>query len=143
MSREERWVLISVLLVGVLLGIALESLVRSSRIEASQPPAVQLAASLPVAAVPFTTSYQRLTSAQLATATYLPSIPDGARYAWIQVEERDVRWRNDSTAPTAALGTLIWANSQFKYDLNDGPLRLIRTADGATVNVWYERGDQF
>ena len=110
--------------------------------QASPPPIAQLAPALP-AAIPFATSFQHLTSDDLAAATLLPDIPNGARFAWIQAVGRDLRWRNDETPPMTAVGMLIHAGSTFKYDLVDGPIRVIRTEAGAEANVWYERGDSF
>lgn len=97
---------------------------------------------LPGAGV-FGTSYYQIANATLASATTLSTavtVPTAARYVHIQVEGQNVRWRNDDTAPTAAVGNLIYAGGELTYPLQEGDIQLIRCASGATVNVWFEKG---
>jgi hypothetical protein len=73
-----------------------------------------------------------LTTAQALT------VPVGATVAYIQVEDADVRWRDDGTDPTGAVGMLLKAGfnpSPFIGDLT--ALRFIDDVSGATLNVAY------
>ena len=47
--------------------------------------------------------YQQISAATLATATKL-TVPTGAVVAVAQVDTAGVRWRDDGTAPTGAIG---------------------------------------
>jgi hypothetical protein len=49
---------------------------------------------------------QQISAATLATATPL-TIPAGATVALVSVDTAAVRWRDDGTAPTAAIGTQL------------------------------------
>ncbi len=50
--------------------------------------------------------YQQISAATLATATAL-TIPAGAMVAMVSVDTAGVRWRDDGTAPTAAIGMAL------------------------------------
>ncbi len=54
--------------------------------------------------------YQQISAATLATATAL-TIPTGASAALVSVDTAGVRWRDDGTAPTAAIGMALIATA--------------------------------
>lgn len=56
----------------------------------------------------FPRGYQQLTVSSTAVALTLPAGP--LKVAIIQVEDNSIRYRDDGTDPTAAVGTLINAN---------------------------------
>jgi hypothetical protein len=71
-----------------------------------------------------------------AAAEYL-TVPMGARFAFITVEGGPVRWRDDGTPPTIALGQYVAPGSFWYY----GDLAMIQfilaTATAATIDVSY------
>lgn len=79
--------------------------------------------------------YQQITS--LGTAQAL-TVPAGARYALIQAENQNVRWRDDGTNPTASVGMVLSKDSDgLWYSGFPEKLRFIEAAAGATLNVSY------
>lgn len=75
----------------------------------------------------------------LSTAVGL-TVPRGAKFALIQAEGANVRWRDDGTAPTATVGMLLSTTSDglwFTGDLR--AVRFIQTTAGAKLNVSYYR----
>ena len=58
--------------------------------------------------------YQQISAATLATATAL-TIPAGASVAVVQVDTASVRWRDDGTAPTNAIGMQMAAASTLAF----------------------------
>lgn len=78
--------------------------------------------------------YQQITPT-VATAL---TVPTGATTAVFRVEAQTVRWRDDGTNPTAAVGMLmLTADAPYVYT---GPLTLIKfieTTSGAKLNVSY------
>lgn len=74
-----------------------------------------------------------------AVAAGLPSIPSRAKRAVITIETNGVRWRDDGTAPTAAVGHPIAAGAPaFEYEGVLGAVQFIRSgAADATLNVTY------
>lgn len=79
--------------------------------------------------------YFQITSA--AAATGLPSIPDKARYALIQPESQNIRWRDDGTNPTASVGMKLVANDTLVYSGVLSSFKLIEETGSAKVNVTY------
>lgn len=77
--------------------------------------------------------YVQLTS--LATATGFSSVPVGATYAIIQAEAQAVRWRDDGVAPTAAIGMVIPAGGELRYDGNLRGIQFIEAVALAKLNV--------
>ena len=72
-----------------------------------------------------------------STATYL-TVPTGARFAFITVEDGPVRWRDDGTAPTITLGQYVAAGTSFWYYGDLAMLQFIlATATAATLDVSY------
>lgn len=78
--------------------------------------------------------YQQLTS--LASAAAL-TVPTGARWALLQAEDADVRWRDDGSSPTASVGMLLKNGASLVYDGSLSALRLIQVSASAKVNVAY------
>jgi hypothetical protein len=80
--------------------------------------------------------YQQLTNITSATAL---TVPAGARYCTMQAETADVRYRDDGTAPTVAVGGIVRATDTEPF-LYKGPpknLEVIQAAAGAILNVFY------
>lgn len=83
------------------------------------------------------------TSACLGYQQILPStstgltVPATATYAIIQAEGQAVRWRDDGTAPTAAIGMVIGVGGELSYDGNLNAIRFIEAAATAKLNVSY------
>lgn len=81
--------------------------------------------------------FQQITS--LAAAAAL-TVPEGARVAYLTAETQPVRFRDDGTAPTAAIGhRLVPANveSPFLYAGDLHAVRFIEEAASAKLNVTY------
>jgi hypothetical protein len=65
----------------------------------------------------------------------LGAIPTGAKKAWIQVEDQDVRWRDDGENPTASEGHLLMAGATLEYDRDLAAIRFIEVAASAVLTV--------
>jgi len=80
--------------------------------------------------------YQQAT-VNTATGLTLPSNTTPA-YALITIEAQAVRWRDDGTAPTAAVGMPLAVGATLKYDANNiNSLQFIGQVAGAIINVTY------
>lgn len=81
--------------------------------------------------------YQQIDAATLAAATAL-TIPEGCSMILIQPEAQGVRWRDDGTDPTAAVGYPLAAGGELYYTSRSPTrLRFIAQAAGAILNVQY------
>lgn len=80
--------------------------------------------------------YQQLAAGSMAAATAL-TVPAGAAYAVIQVEAQAVRWRDDGTDPTAAIGMPVAVGTTFTYEGPLARIKFIEAAAGAILNVTY------
>lgn len=81
--------------------------------------------------------YQQITNAQLSSVKTL-SPPTGAKYAKIQNNgAQPVRYRDDGPDPTGMLGMRIAAGDELAYYGDLTALKLIREADGVTVDIAY------
>jgi hypothetical protein len=78
--------------------------------------------------------YQQITS--LSSATEL-TVPDGSRYALIQADTQNVRWRDDGTAPTGSVGMPLVKDTLFTYAGDLKAIQFIEQAASATLNVTY------
>jgi len=65
------------------------------------------------------------------------TVPNGAKRALIQAESQSVRWRDDGTAPTAAVGMLIQSGETLPYTGALGTIRIIEVAASAKLNISY------
>lgn len=86
--------------------------------------------------------YQQITAGGLAASTPLTIPANNANngdptYAIIQAEAQAVRWRDDGTDPTAAIGMTIPAGGELRYDGNLAAIRFIQVTAGAILNVSY------
>lgn len=63
--------------------------------------------------------------------------PDGTKIAMIQADLKDVRWRDDGTVPTAAIGMLLVANDILIYSGNMAAIKFIEVAASAKLNITY------
>jgi hypothetical protein len=76
--------------------------------------------------------YQQIAS--LAAAQTLTA-PAGATFALVACEGQAVRWRDDGTAPTAAVGMELWVGQTLIYDGPLAAISFIQEAAGAKLNV--------
>jgi hypothetical protein len=72
-----------------------------------------------------------LTSAKALT------VPAGATRALLQVEDQKVRWRDDGTDPTNAIGIVIGAGDEFLYEGDLSAIKFIQETATAELNVAY------
>lgn len=71
-----------------------------------------------------------------AAAAGLGTIPDGARWAFIEVEGQPVRWRADGTNPTITVGHVLNPGDVLPYGGTDlAEWKAIETSAGAKLNV--------
>ena len=82
--------------------------------------------------------YEQITSLDDSTAQGL-TVASGGTRALIQVEDSDIRWRDDGTPPTASVGMEVSAGDSFWYTESDlSAIQFIsQTATDAKVNVSY------
>lgn len=78
--------------------------------------------------------YQQITALSSATAL---TVPAGARYALLKCTAQAVRWRDDGTNPTAAIGMLIDVGDEFFYAGKLSRLRFIEATASAVLDVSY------
>lgn len=78
-------------------------------------------------------------STLVSTATFggqpAAGIPNGTQKLLIQCAAQAIRWRDDGTAPTAAVGYPIAVGVDFVFTGNFANLRLIAQTAGAVVNL--------
>jgi hypothetical protein len=83
--------------------------------------------------------YQQITSLSASTAL---TVPAGATQAVIYVETQAVRYRDDGTAPTAAVGAplaVTGSGQPFVYNGTLSAIRFIEQTASAKINVLYYR----
>jgi hypothetical protein len=79
--------------------------------------------------------YQQIVGLVASTALTLPA---GAKLAVVVTEAQAVRWRDDGTAPTAAIGMSLPVGVNLEYGgPNLAAIRFIQQAATATLNVSY------
>ena len=78
--------------------------------------------------------YQQITS--LSSATGLTSVPAGTAYIVVTVETAGIRWRDDGTAPTAAVGMPVAAGASFSYTANFAKIQFIQQTAGAIIDIY-------
>lgn len=71
----------------------------------------------------------------LAASSSLGTIPAGATTAMIVAEGQAVRWRDDGTDPTAAVGMPLAVGVPFVYTGALSRIRFIEQAGGASLNI--------
>ena len=68
------------------------------------------------------------------------TIPQGADWALI-IPSAAIRWRDDGTAPTAAVGMPLAAGGSLEFDSDSRKMKLISQAGNADINVaFYGQG---
>lgn len=82
--------------------------------------------------------YEQLSAAALAAATHL-DVPAGAKYAVIQAEGGDMRWRDDGPPPTGTLGTRSYDSVVWVYQGDLTKIQFIQVTGMAAgvVNVTF------
>lgn len=79
--------------------------------------------------------YQQISGLSSAKGLTVPD--SGARFALIQAQDKDVRWRDDGTSPTASIGMVLQANGYLEYTGDLSAFKAIETEASAVVNVSY------
>lgn len=77
-------------------------------------------------------------STLVSTATFgsaAAGIPNGTQKLLIQCAAQAIRWRDDGTAPTAAVGYPLAVGTELVFTGNFAALRLIAQVAGAVVNL--------
>lgn len=78
--------------------------------------------------------YQQLSGSGVMALT----VPNGATYALITIEANDVRWRDDTTNPSATVGMPLMAGTtDWQYTGNLANLKFIAQTGSTTLNVSY------
>lgn len=73
----------------------------------------------------------------VTAAQGLTGAPTTARLLMLTIEGNAIRWRDDGTAPTAAIGMPLAVGSTLSYDGPPSALQIISQTGTATVNVAY------
>lgn len=74
----------------------------------------------------------------LAPATSTGLLPaTSADYAYIKVQEQDVRYRDDGVNPTATVGVVIQAGQGIWYTGDLSAIQFIETTSGSEININY------
>lgn len=80
--------------------------------------------------------YQQFAAGSLAAATGL-TVPAGAAFAIIIAEAQAVRWRDDGTDPTAAIGMPLAVGTTLVFEGQLARVKFIQQVAGAILNVTY------
>jgi hypothetical protein len=75
--------------------------------------------------------------ADLSAAVGLTVPDDGASFIVVNPESQNVRWRDDGTSPTAEVGMLLVADTEFTYQGDLSKIQFIEVTSGAKLNVSY------
>jgi|TARA_R110000868_G_scaffold49434_4_gene159531 hypothetical protein len=86
--------------------------------------------------------YQQITDLSSAVGLTVPTLaPDGSNqkptFALIICETQGVRWRDDSTAPTASIGMPLAAGVPLQYDGDLNKIKFIQQTASAKLNISY------
>jgi len=86
--------------------------------------------------------YQQLSLSTTSASGLTPPQPTrGQPHLALVRTNADIRWRDDGTDPTAAVGVLLLADEVLLYDGKVEDLRLIKVSATATVDVsFYQFG---
>lgn len=84
--------------------------------------------------------FQQIAAATLDTGGSL-TVPNTAQqppsYVLLSPDTQAVRFRDDGTAPTAAIGIVIAVGTIFKYEGDLKAIRFISATAGANLNISY------
>ncbi len=80
--------------------------------------------------------YEQITSLSAATGL---TIPSGATRAFIVVEGRAVRWRDDGVDPTPTVGMLLGVGEELNYNFvtSLSSIKFIEQTAGAVLDISY------
>lgn len=78
--------------------------------------------------------YQQITSLSASTAL---TVPEGTALALISCAGTAVRWRDDGTAPTSAVGYPLPIGGELVYAAAFSALRFIEQSASATLDICY------
>jgi hypothetical protein len=78
--------------------------------------------------------YQQIPNVAAAVSL---TVPNGAQVAMIRANTKDVRWRDDGTPPTAAVGTPLVAGETLAYEGNLAAIQFIEQAASAALDIDY------
>jgi hypothetical protein len=78
--------------------------------------------------------YQQITNLSAAVGL---TVPAQTRYILIQAESQNVRWRDDGTNPTAAIGMIIASGTTLEYTGDGTAIKFFEAAASAKLNVSY------
>jgi len=86
--------------------------------------------------------YQQITDLSSAVGLTLPlTTPNGSNckpsFALITPETQNVRWRDDSTNPTASVGMPLAAGVTLQYDGDLSKIKFIEQTASAKLNISY------
>lgn len=86
--------------------------------------------------------YQQITSLSAAANLTVPTTDKSGNkqqptFALIIAESKDVRWRDDGTAPTASVGMPLAVGVPLQYDGDLTNIKFIETAASAKINISY------
>jgi hypothetical protein len=86
--------------------------------------------------------YQQITDLSSAVGLTVPTLaPDGSNqkptFALIICETQGVRWRDDSTSPTASVGMPLAAGVPLQYDGDLNKIKFIQQTASAKLNISY------
>lgn len=78
--------------------------------------------------------YQQITN--LAAAVPIPAIVKGTETVLLQPETQNVRYRDDGTDPTAAVGMLLVVNTIYEFTVAQlASMKFIEAAASAKLNI--------
>ena len=80
--------------------------------------------------------YQQLVASDISSAVAL-TVPAGTRFAVLQAEGDDVRYRDDGVNPTGSVGMIIAVGTPVVYTANPTALKVIRESASSILNVSY------
>lgn len=86
--------------------------------------------------------YQQIATLTSAQSLTVPAVDKNGtkgqpKIALIQCTGKDVRWRDDGTAPTATVGMVLVVGDTLAYDGDLTKIQFIETSASAVLNVSY------
>lgn len=79
--------------------------------------------------------YVQITDISTAGGVGLGTIPAGIKLVMIQAEAQNIRWTDDGTAPTSAVGMILVANDILVYSGPMSAFKMIQAAGGGIANL--------